>query len=45
MKWHMGHFREGKSQLYVTPGTGYWGLPVRFGLSPEVTLIELLPEA
>ncbi len=43
MKWHMGHFQEGDSQLYVTPGTGYWGLPIRFGLSPEVTLIELLP--
>ncbi len=44
MKFHMGHFREGESQLYVTPGTGYWALPVRFGLSPEVSLIELLPE-
>lgn len=44
MKWHMGHFREGESQLYVTPGTGYWVLPVRFGLSPEVSLIELQPE-
>lgn len=43
MKYHMGLFREGESQLYVTPGTGYWGLPVRFGLSPEVSLIELEP--
>ena len=45
MKYHMGHFKEGESQLYVTPGTGFWVLPVRFGLTPEVTLIELLPEA
>jgi len=41
MKFHLGHFREGESQLYVTSGTGYWGIPVRFGLSPEITLIEL----
>jgi predicted MPP superfamily phosphohydrolase len=43
MKFHLGHFREGESQLYVTAGTGYWVLPVRFGLSPEISLIELLP--
>ena len=43
MKYHMGHFKEGNCQLYVTPGTGYWALPVRFGLSPEISLIELLP--
>jgi hypothetical protein len=45
LRFHMGLFQQGKSQLYVTPGTGYWGLPVRFGLSPEVTLIELRPSA
>lgn len=43
MKYHMGHFKEGNCQLYVTPGTGYWVLPVRFGLTPEVSLIELQP--
>jgi predicted MPP superfamily phosphohydrolase len=43
MKFHMGHFRDGESQLYVTSGTGYWVLPVRFGLTPEVSLIELYP--
>lgn len=43
MKYHMGLFKEGESQLYVTSGTGYWALPVRFGLSPEVSLIELQP--
>jgi len=41
MKYHMGHFREGDSQLYVSTGTGYWGVPIRFGLPPEVTVIEL----
>lgn len=44
MKYHMGLFKEGDCQLYVTPGTGYWTLPVRFGLTPEVSLIELHPE-
>ena len=43
MKYHMGLFQEGECQLYVTPGTGYWALPVRFGLTPEVSLIELQP--
>ena len=43
MEYHMGLFKEGESHLYVTPGTGYWALPVRFGLSPEVSLIELVP--
>jgi hypothetical protein len=38
---HMGLFQEGDSQLYVSTGTGFWVLPVRFGLSPEITLIEL----
>lgn len=44
LKYDMGLFHEGKSQLYVTPGTGFWVLPVRFGLSPEVTVIELVSE-
>lgn len=42
-KYHMGHFREGDSQLYVSTGTGFWVLPIRFGLSPELSLIELHP--
>ncbi len=44
LRYDMGLFREGNSRLYVTTGTGYWVLPVRFGLSPEITLIELIPE-
>jgi predicted MPP superfamily phosphohydrolase len=42
-KYHMGHFHEGDSQLYVSTGTGFWVLPIRFGLSPELSLIELHP--
>jgi predicted MPP superfamily phosphohydrolase len=27
--------------VYVSAGTGSWGPPVRFGTSPEITLIKL----
>ncbi|GEM_PF-464472 len=42
-KYDMGLFEEAGCQLYVSSGTGFWTLPVRFGLSPEVSLIELQP--
>ncbi len=33
---------DGKEALlYVSPGTGYWGLPFRIGANPEVTLITV----
>ena len=31
----------GGALLYVSRGTGSWGPPVRFGATPEITLIEL----
>jgi predicted MPP superfamily phosphohydrolase len=37
-----GLSREGAMQVYVSAGTGSWGPPVRFGTSPEVTLIRLV---
>lgn len=36
-----GLSREGDMQVYVSPGTGSWGPPVRFGTRPEITLIKL----
>jgi predicted MPP superfamily phosphohydrolase len=36
-----GLSRQGGTQLYVTPGVGYWGPPMRIGATPEVTVIEL----
>ncbi|HET9868888.1 MAG TPA: metallophosphoesterase, partial [bacterium] len=39
--WHMGHFQRGKSRLYVTVGTGFWMVPFRFGLPPEISILEL----
>jgi predicted MPP superfamily phosphohydrolase len=37
-----GLSREGRMRVYVSPGTGTWGPPVRFGTRPEVTLIRLV---
>ncbi len=33
--------RRNGVQLYVTPGTGYWGMPFRVLARPEVTVITL----
>ncbi len=37
----MGAHVERDSMLYISPGTGYWGIPFRIGASPEVTLVTL----
>ena len=37
-----GLSREGRMQVYVSAGTGTWGPPVRFGTSPELTVIQLV---
>jgi uncharacterized protein len=31
----------GGSLLYISPGTGYWGLPFRIGAYPEITLVTV----
>jgi len=41
VKYDMGLYREGPAQLYVNTGTGYWLLPWRLGLPPELTLLDL----
>ncbi len=40
-----GRHRVGRTQLYISNGTGYWGPPLRIGAAPEITLIELHPIA
>jgi hypothetical protein len=40
----MGQHREGRSQLYINPGTNYWGIPFRLGTPPEVTVLTLRRE-
>lgn len=37
MGWHV----QGGSLLYIHPGTGYWGMPLRIGQSSQVAVIEL----
>jgi predicted MPP superfamily phosphohydrolase len=37
----MGAHQSDDSLLYISPGTGYWGIPFRLGASPEVTLVTL----
>jgi uncharacterized protein len=40
-----GLSREGRMWVYVSAGTGTWGPPVRFGTTPELTLLRLVPAA
>jgi hypothetical protein len=37
----MGAHTLEDSLLYISPGTGYWGIPFRLGAPPEVTLVTL----
>jgi len=37
-----GLSRSGRMWVYVSAGTGTWGPPVRFGTTPELTLIRLV---
>ena len=37
----MGVYREGRSVLYINPGTNFWGIPFRIGALPEVTVVTL----
>jgi len=41
LRYHMGLYRAGPTQLYINTGTGYWLLPWRPGMTPEITLLEL----
>jgi predicted MPP superfamily phosphohydrolase len=37
----MGSHRRDNLLLYINPGTNYWGLPLRIGALPEVTVLTL----
>lgn len=41
LKHAMGAYRERDSLLYISPGTGHWGIPFRIGALPEVTVVTL----
>ena len=36
-----GLYKYKETQLYVSNGAGYWGLPVRFGAPSEISLLKL----
>jgi predicted MPP superfamily phosphohydrolase len=35
------HYNDTKTQIYVSPGTGFWGPPMRLGTTAEITHITL----
>jgi predicted MPP superfamily phosphohydrolase len=37
----MGAHERNGAQLYINPGTNYWGIPFRIGTLPEVTVLTL----
>ena len=37
----MGAHQRDDALLYINPGTNYWGLPLRVGTPPEVTVLTL----
>jgi predicted MPP superfamily phosphohydrolase len=37
-----GLFDHDGTKIYVSPGTGYWGPPMRLGTRGEITLVELV---
>lgn len=41
LKYDSGLFKRDGSQLYVSRGTGVIGLPVRFGVRPEIAVLRL----
>lgn len=45
LKYASGLFRRGQTQLYVSRGTGVIGLPVRFGVRPEIAVLRLRRDA
>ena len=42
LRYARGLFRRGETQLYVSTGTGVIGLPLRFGVRPEIAVLRLV---
>lgn len=40
-----GLHRHGRTWVYVSRGTGYWGPPLRLGIPPEITVLRLVRTA
>jgi predicted MPP superfamily phosphohydrolase len=39
--YHLGLYRDGAAHLYVNPGLGTTGPPIRLGVAPELTVLTL----
>ena len=37
-----GLFAKGSNRLYVHRGTGFYGFPLRIGVPPELSVLELV---
>ena len=42
-RYHAGLYREGGATLYVSPGLGTTGPPLRLGAPPEITVLGCAP--
>lgn len=40
-RFHLGLYRDGNSTLYVHPGIGTTGPPIRVGVAPEIAILTL----
>ena len=40
-RYHAGLYRDGDATLYVNPGLGTTGPPIRVGAAPEITVLVL----
>jgi len=40
-RFHLGLYRDGNSTLYVHPGLGTTGPPIRLGVAPEIAILTL----
>ena len=40
-RFHAGVYRDGDAMLYVNPGLGTTGPPIRLGAAPEITVLRL----
>jgi predicted MPP superfamily phosphohydrolase len=41
LEYSMGMYRRGAAVLYINPGTNFWGVPLRIGTPPEVTVVTI----
>lgn len=41
-RYHAGLYTEGRSTLYISPGLGTTGPPIRLGSPPEITVLRLV---